>query len=133
MPIKLDQAEKRLLYLFYVYGKAVSRKRIHELVYKLQTEHGVALGFTFAGQVPFSKQLDEKLEELVKKGYLKLIYSTGGSYLSLYRPYYKLSERGAKVAAKSDFSKTDKETIEKMVNSLRGAKETGGTEAAVQQ
>ncbi|MGC9107100.1 MAG: hypothetical protein ACP5IE_02780, partial [Infirmifilum sp.] len=62
MPIKLDQAEKRLLYLFYVYGKAVSRKRIHELVHKLQTEHGVALGFTFAGQVPFSKQLDEKLE-----------------------------------------------------------------------
>ncbi|MEZ0345994.1 MAG: hypothetical protein ABWK01_05545 [Infirmifilum sp.] len=125
MPVKLDQTEKKLLYFFYTYGKAVSRRRIHELIYKLQNEYGVKLGFTFVGQVPYSKNLDEKLEHLVQKGFLKIIYSTGGNYLNLYKPYYKLTERGARIASKSDFSQTDKEAIDKMVSSLQVQKQQG--------
>ncbi len=133
MPLKLDQAEKRLLYLLYSYGKAVSRKRIHELVFKLQEEYGVQLGFKFSGQPPISRELDEKLQALVDKGLVKVIYSVGGSYLSLYKPYYKLTERGARLAEREEFSKTDKENIDRMVSDIRGAQKTKVSGVASQQ
>ena len=133
MPIKLDQSEKRLLYLFYAYGKAISRRKVHELVYILQNEHGLDLGFTFAGQPPFSKSLDEMLKRLVQRGLLKLVYTTGANYLNLYKPYYKLTDKGARIASRSDFAKADKETIEKMVSSIKGAKNAGEAKLTVQQ
>ncbi|QOJ79548.1 hypothetical protein IG193_03565 [Infirmifilum lucidum] len=133
MPLKLDQAEKRLLYLLYSYGKAVSRKRIHELVFKLQEEYGVQLGFKFSGHPPISKELDEKLQDLVNKGLVKVMYSVGGSYLSLYKPYYKLTERGVRLAKRGEFSKTDKESIDRMVSDIRGAEKTRASGVAGQQ
>jgi len=50
------------------------------------------------------------------------VYSVGRSYLNLYKPYYKLTERGARVIEKTEFSKTDKEIIEKMVNEVRASR-----------
>jgi len=122
LPVKLDQADKRLLYLLYSYGKAVSRRRLHELVFRLQKDYGVDLGLEFSGQPLFSKELDEKLQSLADRGLLKVVYSVGGSYLNLYKPYYKLTERGARVIEKTEFSKTDKELIEKMVNEVRASR-----------
>ncbi|UNQ72850.1 hypothetical protein [Infirmifilum sp. NZ] len=122
MPVKLDQADKRLLYLLYSYGKAVSRRRLHELAFRLQKDYGVDLGFEFSGQPPFSKELDEKVQSLAERGLLKVVYSVGRSYLNLYKPYYKLTEKGARVIEKTEFSKTDKELIEKMVNEIRASR-----------
>ena len=131
---RLDTLDRKLLYLFYLYGRALSRRKVHQLIYDLQSRYGVNLGFRFTGSPPFSQELDEKLESLVSRGYLKKLYLVGGSYTTLYKPFYAITERGAKVVEKRDFSKADQEAIEKLVEeykrgSVKGAEVKGEEQA----
>lgn len=125
MPKRAETLDKKLLYLFYVYGKALSKKRVHELVYILKEKYGVKLPFKFYGNPPLSMDLDEKLSSLVERGYLKVLYVVGENYLTLYKPYYKLTERGEKIAEKKDFSKTDMKKIEQLVEDVKQNKISG--------
>ncbi|RLE60417.1 MAG: hypothetical protein DRJ35_03315 [Thermoprotei archaeon] len=125
MPKRAETLDKKLLYLFYVYGKALSKKRVHELVYLLQEKYGVKLGFKFYGNPPLSMDLDERLSSLVEKGYLKVLYVVGENYLTLYKPYYKLTEKGEKIAEKKDFAKTDMKKINQLVEDVKQKKVSG--------
>ncbi len=120
MSSRLDTVDKKLLYLFHLYGRAISRRKAHQLVYELQAKYGVQLGFRFTGSPPFSRELDERLESLVSRGYLKKLYLVGGGYTVLYKPFYAITERGTKAVEKRDFAKTDQEAIEKLVAEYRG-------------
>ncbi|MEM4790367.1 MAG: hypothetical protein QXQ60_00050 [Thermofilum sp.] len=116
---RLDAVDKKLLYLLYAYGRAVSKRRIHQLVYELQTKHGVNLGFKFLGSPPYSQDLEERLESLVSKGFLKKLYIVGSAYTTLYKPFYAVADKGVKAIEKRDFSKGDQEAIEKLVAEYR--------------
>lgn len=119
MPKGTDSSEKKILYLLYVYGKALSKRKVHELVYLLQEKYGVNMGYRFYGNPPISKDLDDKLEQLVEKGYLRVLYVVGENYLTLYKPYYKLTKKGEKIASKKDIAKKDIEKIETLVSDFK--------------
>lgn len=119
----LEARQKKLLYLVQVYGKPISRKGIHRLVKLLQEEHGVDLGFSFPESVQFSRELDDEINALTEKGYLKVLYAAGGRFLHLYRPFYVLTDKGKSAISKKDFSKTDAEKIEEVVSKLVKTKE----------
>lgn len=112
---RLDAVDKKLLYLFHVYGKAISKRRVHHLVYELQASYGVDLGFKFLGSPPFSQELEERLESLVSRGLLKKLYVVGGSFTALYKPFFSITEKGAKAIERKDFSRNVQEAIEKLV------------------
>lgn len=121
MSSRLDAVDKKLLYLLHAYGRAVSKRRIHQLVYELQTKYGVNLGFSFLGPPPYSHELEERLESLVSKGLLKKFYVVGSSYTTLYKPFYAVTDKGAKAVEKKDFAKSDQEAIERLIAEYRKA------------
>jgi len=122
---RLEAVDKKLLFLIYTYGKVLSKRKLHQLVYDLQERYRVNLGFSFAGQPPFSQDLDSGLESLVEKGFLKKVYVIGSRFTILYKPYYAITEKGVKAIEKRDFSKSDQEAIERLVREYKAAKEAG--------
>ena len=114
----LEARQKKLLCLVGVYGRPISRKGIHRLVKTLQEEYGVELGYNFSQGLVFSRELDEDIASLTERGYLKVLYAAGGRYLSLYRPFYALTERGRSALTRKDFSKTDAEKIERAIGEI---------------
>lgn len=116
---RLDAVDKKLLYLLYVYGRAISKRRAHQLVYELQARYGINLGFKFSASPPFSHELEERLESLVSRGFLKKLYVIGGGFMTLYKPFYAITDKGTKAIEKRDFSKSDQEAIEKLVAGIR--------------
>ncbi len=125
MSSRLEAVDKKLLFLIYTYGKVLSKRKLHQLVYDLQERYRVSLGFSFAGQPPFSQDLDSRLESLVEKGFLKKVYVIGSRFTILYKPYYAITEKGVKAIEKRDFSKSDQEAIERLVREYKAAKEAG--------
>jgi uncharacterized protein YwgA len=119
---RLEAVDKKLLFLIHTYGKALSKRKLHQLVYDLQERYRVNLGFRFAGQPPFSQDLEDRLEALVEKGFLKKVYVVGSRFTILYKPYYAITEKGVKAIEKRDFSKSDQEAIERLVQEYKAAK-----------
>jgi len=119
---RLDAVDKKLLFLMSAYGKALSKRKIHQLVYDLQERYRVNLGFRFAGQPPYSQDLEARLENLVEKGFIKKVYVVGSSFTTLYKPYYALTEKGQKAIEKKDFSKSDQEAIERLAQEYKAEK-----------
>ncbi len=122
MSKRLDATDKKILFLLYTYGKALSRRRIHSLAYEIQNR-GVKLGFNFHGSPPISKKLDEKLEKLAERGYLSKLYVAGPLFLNLYKVYYKVTEKGINVAKKGDIGRQDMERIKEIINNIKGVKQ----------
>ncbi len=113
--------EDVVLALLKIYGRAVSRRRLHELVYLLENKYGVDLGVKFYGNPPLSKELDETVDKLVEEGLVKTLYVVGENYLTLYKPYYKLSEKGLEAASKK-LDKSLEEKLVKLVEEVKSSK-----------
>ncbi|HDJ97094.1 MAG TPA: hypothetical protein ENG54_01350 [Thermofilum sp.] len=119
MPTRLDAKDKRILILLNEYGKPVSRQKLHRMIYELQKEKNVKFNFTFYGSPPFSVKLQNKLEKMVERGYIRVLYLVGPGFLRLYTDYYAITEKGKQIAAKKDIDKKDIKKIEEYVNEMR--------------
>ncbi|GEM_PF-1389374 len=117
---KKEGSREVILRLLAIYGKAVSKRRLHELVYLLENKYGVKLGFKFYGRPPISKELDDLVSTLVEEGLVETLYVVGENYLTLYKPYYKLSEKGREAVA--ELSAELEEKLSKLVEEVKSAK-----------
>ncbi len=112
--------EDVVLRILHIYGRAVSRRRLHELIYLLENKYGVDLGLKFYGNPPFSKELDEVVSRLVEEELVRVLYVVGENYLTLYKPYYKLTEKGVEAAKELD--KGLEEILAKLVEEVKSSK-----------
>ncbi len=119
MPTRLDAKDKRILILLNEYGKPVSRSKLHKMIFELQKEKKVKFNFTFYGAPPFSVQLQNKLEKMVERGYIRVLYLVGPGFLRLYTDYYAITEKGRQIASKKDIDKKDVKKIEEYVNEVK--------------
>jgi len=118
---KLDAVDKRIILTIYEYGKPISKLKLHRIIYELKNR-GVRFPFQFYGERPIAPELDERLEKLVNRGYLRKLYYTGPSYLTLYTELYRLTPKGLKIAEKADIDKRDVKRIKDYFNERKSAK-----------
>ncbi len=112
--------EDILLRLLQIYGRAVSRRRLHELVYLLENKYGFDLGLKFYGNPPFSKELDDLVARLIEEDLIRVLYVVGENYLTLYKPYYKLSGKGLEEVKELD--KGLEEVLVKLVEDVKNSR-----------
>jgi len=118
LPARIDSVDKRILILLDAIDEPISRKELYRMIKELQ-EKGVKFGFKFIEKLPYSPQLEEKINKLVERGYLLRLYLTGESFLELYSDYLAITDKGRKIAKKRDVDKRDVKRILDYVAQLK--------------
>jgi len=121
MPRKISTSGRKIVYLLALLGTIVKRNTLHKLIYVLQKRGaGFKYDFMVEGSFKFSRKLDKELEELVSLGYIKKLYVLDGGFNGLYLEAYSITDKGMKLAEKTEFGEKSRKIIEELVREVKG-------------
>ena len=120
MSRKLETIDRKVAYVLGKLGIPVKRRHLLKILYELEKQ-GANLGLKIekTGSSYFSPTVDEILNKLVERGYIKLLYTIdkrfyGGMYTEVYSPTEKIE----RILRNPKFSKKDKMLIDKYIEEL---------------
>ena len=103
-------------------GLDVREDILHKLVYRMR-EKGVKIELYFmkvdSEGLIFSHELSRRLERLAKLGYIKRFLIVSHSYEELYKPVYKISDKGLSILKRIGISQRDKKIIDEIVREIK--------------
>ncbi|RLE79650.1 MAG: hypothetical protein DRJ51_07340 [Thermoprotei archaeon] len=121
MSKRLETLDRKVIYILARVGIPVKKKIFLKILKKLR-EKGVNLGIEIyeLNNELVSPTLDEIVDKLVERGYLRVLYTLDKSdYGGLYTEVYSPTDKAKKMLEKPKFGKKDKKTIDQVIERLR--------------
>ncbi len=115
---QLTALERRVIYVLDKFKGGINIRKLYKIFYHLQ-QRGGKVHLTFNMNPIYSPELDEVLEKLEKKGFIKKLYLLTGEYIGLYTCVVMPSEKCIKAMDKISIPSKDKDIIDSLIEELK--------------